>query len=243
MRKIIKVLGVPFDDLSMEEAANQIIEAMENGEKKIVCTVNPEIIMKAREDLELMEILKSADMVTADGIGVIWAAKFLGTPLKERIAGYDLCQNIMARIKDTGHTIYFFGAAPGTAEEAAKKMAKEHKGLTVVGTRNGYFTEKDEREIVSAIRIASPDLLLVGLGAPKQEKWIYENFNNTNAKVSIGVGGSFDVMSGNINRAPMIFRRLNLEWFYRLISDPKRAFRMLALPKFVIEVIKFKAKG
>ena len=136
------------------------------------------------------------------------------------------------------HTVYFFGGAPGVAQKAAEMMEIKYPGLKIVGVHNGYFDEKEERKIIADIKRVQPSLLLVGLGSPKQEKWIYNNLRLTGAKVAIGIGGSFDVMSGNLKRAPKIFCKLGLEWFYRLITQPTRFKRMLKLPKFVVTVLK-----
>ena len=204
----------------------------------IVCTPNPEMVMEAQNDDKLMNILKSADLVVPDGIGVVWASKYSEKKLTERVAGYDLVQKLFDEIKDTEHTVYFFGGAPGVSLAAARKMEQKYPHLKIVGGHNGYFDEKEEKRILNDIKKLSPSILLVGLGSPKQEKWIYENIRLTNVKVAIGVGGSFDVMSGKIKRAPDIFCKMGLEWFYRLITQPSRIVRMMRLPKFALTVLK-----
>ena len=146
-------------------------------------------------------------------------------------------------IKDTDKTVYFFGGAPEIAERAKEAMEKKHYGLKVVGVADGYFDAEKEQMIIADINEKKPDLLLVGIGFPKQEKWIYNNIKNLNVKVAIGVGGSFDVMSGNVKRAPKIFIKLGLEWFYRLITQPTRIGRMMVLPLFMLVVIKNKILG
>lgn len=233
-----KILGVPFDTYTMKEAADHALELLSSNGQHIICTPNPEIVMEAQKDRELMGILKAADMVTPDGVGVVWASKYSKTKITERVSGYDLVLNILERIKNTDNTVYFFGGAPGVADKAASMMKKKYPGLKIVGVHNGYFDEKEERKIIADIKRLQPSLLLVGLGSPKQEKWIYNNLRLTGAKLAIGIGGSFDVMSGNIKRAPKIFCRLGLEWFYRLITQPTRFRRMLKLPKFVLKVRK-----
>ncbi len=242
MRKITTVLGVPFDAVTMKEAVTRLLGFLKDGGQHIICTPNPEIVMEAQKDRELMEILRAADMVIPDGIGVVWASRYSEIKLRERVAGFDLTQNLFREIKDKNVRVYFFGGAPGIAADAAKKMMKVYPGLKIVGTRNGYFTPKDEKDIISEIKKLSVDILLVGLGAPKQEKWIYDNMRFTGAKISIGVGGSFDVMSGNTKRAPKIFQKLGLEWFYRLLCQPTRLKRMMRLPKFVLAVWKDKGR-
>jgi len=238
MRKVTHILNVPFDVVSMEEAVEKTMGFLGQSGHHIICTPNPEIVMEAQEIPELMEILQAADMVIADGIGVVLASKLTKTPLKERVAGYDLTQNLFNQLKDTDETIYFFGGSPGIAAVAAKRMAHRYPGLKIVGVHNGYFDAKDEKKIIDDIKKLSPSILLVGLGAPKQEKWIYENMRLVNAKVSIGIGGSFDVMAGKVQRAPRIFQKMGLEWFYRLLKQPTRIARMMRLPKFVLRVLR-----
>lgn len=240
MRKLTHVLGVPFDTFTMKEAVERVMEFLSDGGQHIICTPNPEIVMEAQTDKQLMEILKSSDLVIPDGIGVVWASKYSEIKIKERVPGFDLTQNVFEKIKDTDYKVYFFGGAPGIASAAAKKMMNKYKGLNIVGTRNGYFNKDDEKQIIEEIKKSGADILLVGLGAPKQEKWIYDHITFTGAKVCIGVGGSFDVMSGNVKRAPKIFCKLGLEWFYRLITQPTRIKRMMRLPKFAIKVLKEK---
>ena len=242
MRKLTHVLGVPFDAVTMEEAVARAKKLLQEEGQHIICTPNPEIVMEAQKDQELMNILHEADMVVPDGIGVVWASKYSEIRLTERVAGYDLGQNLMAELAATGETFYFFGGAPGVASTAARKMMKKYPGLKVVGVHNGYFDEKEEKRIIQDIKEKSPSILLVGLGAPKQEKWIYDNIRLTGAKVAIGVGGSFDVMAGNVKRAPKIFQKLGLEWFHRLITQPTRWKRMMRLPKFALTVLKTKGR-
>ena len=194
--------------------------------------------MEAQKDRDLMSILREADLVVPDGIGVVWASKYSEIRLAERVAGYDLTQNLMRELAGTEETFYFFGGAPGVAAAAARKMEKQYPGLKIVGGHNGYFDEKEEKKIIQDIKKLSPSILLVGLGAPKQEKWIYDNIRLTGVKLAIGVGGSFDVMAGNVKRAPKLFQKLGLEWFHRLITQPTRWKRMLRLPKFVLTVLR-----
>ncbi len=242
MSKKTHVLGVPFDAVTMEQAVAKAKKMLAEEGQHFICTPNPEIVMEAQKDKELMNILHEADMVIPDGIGVVWASKYSEIRLKERVAGYDLTQNLMAELAATGETFYFFGGAPGVASTAARMMMKKYPGLKVVGVHNGYFDEKEEKKIIQDIKTKSPSILLVGLGAPKQEKWIYDNIRLVRAKVAIGVGGSFDVMAGNVKRAPKIFQKLGLEWFHRLITQPTRWRRMMRLPKFALTVLKTKGR-
>ena len=213
MRKMTQILDVPFDALTMAEAVEKVMGFLADDKQHYICTPNPEIVMEAQHDKELMKILREADLVVPDGIGVVWASRYSEILLTERVAGYDLTQNIFSRIAGKNESVYFFGGAPGVASTAARQMKKVYPGLKIVGGHNGYFDAEEEKKIIADIKRLSPSILLVGLGAPKQEKWIYEHLEEVGAKVAIGVGGSFDVMAGNVKRAPKLFRKLGLEWF------------------------------
>lgn len=233
--KKIEILGVGIDVLTMDQAVSTVRRWLTEPEKRMIFTVNPEIIMLAKDDPDFSRTLNQADMVTADGIGVVMAAKKLGTPLPERVAGYDLQLRLFA---ETEASYYFLGAAEGVAAEAAQKIMAKYPKAKVVGTHNGYF--KEIEEIAEEINRCAPDILLVGLGAKKQEELIARCKERLNAKVFIGVGGSFDGFSGRVKRAPQFFIRLHLEWFYRLLKQPSRWRRMLKLPQFLREVQKYK---
>lgn len=238
-----KILGVPFADITPAQAVDFIVDCLNKDSKSIVYTPNPEMVMEARKDKEFMKILNLSTMNVPDGIGIVYGSKFTNHPIKHRVAGYDTVQGVFEKIKDTDKTVYFFGGAPGVADKAKQEMEKKHSGLKIVGVANGYFDEAREKEIIAEINDKKPDLLLVGIGYPKQEKWIFNHIRELNVKVGIGVGGSFDVMSGNTKRAPEIFIKLGLEWFYRLITQPQRAGRMLQLPIFMLVVIKNRIFG
>lgn len=238
MRRMTQILDVPFDALTMTEAVEKAKSFLHDGKQHYICTPNPEIVMEAQADKELMTILREADLVVPDGIGVVWASRYSEIRLTERVAGYDLTQNLFQAVAGTEESIYFFGGAPGVASTAARKMKNKYPGLNIVGGHNGYFDEAEEKKIIADIKRLSPSILLVGLGAPKQEKWIVHHLEEVGVKVAIGIGGSFDVMAGNVKRAPKIFQKLGLEWFYRLISQPTRWKRMMRLPKFAITVLK-----
>ena len=240
MAERTKILGVGFDTLTMDEAVAEALRLLREGGRHYICTPNPEIVMDAQRDKDLMGILRGADLVLPDGVGVVWASKYTRRPITERVAGYDFTQRLLDKLKDTDETVYFFGAAPGVAAAAARKMERTHPGLKVAGVHNGYFDAQEEKKIIKELRDLQPSLLLVGLGAPKQEKWIYENQRLINVPLCIGIGGSFDVMAGNVKRAPVLFQKLGLEWLYRLLSQPKRIFRMAKLPRFVFAVLRSK---
>ncbi len=240
---ICRILGVPFADITPEEAVSRAVSCLKGNGKSIIYTPNPEMVMEARKNKEFMEILNSSTMNVPDGIGIVYGSRFTKNPIKHRVAGYDLVQGIFDKMKDMGKTAYFFGGAPGVTDTAKEVMEAKYKGLKVVGTANGYFDKEREKEIIAEINELKPDLLLVGIGFPKQEKWIYDHIKELNVKLAIGVGGSFDVMSGNVKRAPQFFIDHGLEWFYRLITQPSRFVRMLQLPLFMLVVIKTKIFG
>lgn len=242
------ILGVPINNVNMNEALSLVllyVNEEKNAEEsaKMIFTPNPEFVMNALKNEKFMQILNKSNLNIADGIGIVIASKILGYPLRERVAGYDLVQNIFANIKNTGKTVYFLGSSEENIKKAKENMEKKYRGLKILGYRNGYFSEDESKILIEEINSLKPDLILVGLGSPRQEKWIYENRDKINTKVMIGVGGSFDVMSGNVKRAPKIFIKLNLEWFYRLISQPTRIKRMIKLPLFILEILKYKLRG
>lgn len=239
MSKTVDVLGVSISKVTMREATSKVSEFVRSDKFHTIYTPNPEIIMLAKKDAAFHQILEEADLVVPDGIGVVIASKLKkGERLPERVAGYDLVQNTMKEAVREGYKYYFFGSKPGISEEAAVKMRETYPGIEIVGTRNGYFKPEDEADIIADINASGANILLVALGAPKQEKWIEANKHlMPNVRVAIGVGGSLDVMSGNVKRAPIAFQKLGLEWFYRLLKEPTRFKRMLVLPEFLIKVI------
>lgn len=233
----VNILGVNVDMVSIEESADIIVRFLDEDGFKRVFTPNSEIIMMAYENPEFSKVLNKADLLTADGIGVVYASKILGKPINERAAGFDIAKAVLDRISKTGHKLYLFGAKPGVAEEAKAKMEQEYPEIKIVGTHNGYFKSKDIPEIINDINNSGADLLFVCLGAPAQEKWIDENADKLNVKVAMGIGGSLDVFAGRTERAPEFYCKHGLEWFYRLKKEPWRAKRMMALPKFALTVM------
>ena len=238
MENRISVLNVTIDVVTMQQTVHVVEKFIATRDRcHMVATVNAEMVMLANEDSELSSILDHADLVIADGAGVVWAARYGGDVLPERVAGYDLVQQLLSRSAKTGYRIYFFGGAPGVAEQAKIMAEKQYPGVNIVGIRSGFFATDDEKEIAADIRLANPDILLVALGVPKQEKWLSRHLADIGAPVAIGVGGTFDVMAGIMRRAPVWMQQANLEWLFRLLSQPKRAIRMVALPRFVVRVL------
>ena len=232
----VNILNVPVAALTMREAVAQVQRFIDDKENALIATANAEMIMNAQHDAALREILQTAELVVPDGAGTVWAAHHLGYEMPERVAGYDLVQALLKEAPKRGDRVFFFGSAPGIAEAAKNKAEKLYPGVQIVGVRNGYFTAEDEPEIINEIREAKPDILLAALGVPKQEKWLQKYREELGVPVSIGVGGTLDVMAGNVRRAPKWMQKAKLEWLFRGLLQPKRAGRLVALPKFVLRV-------
>ena len=237
----IKILGVPVHPYTMNGAVEKIVERVSQKQKTLVVTANAEIIMMGQSDTEYMEILNKAALVLPDGAGTVWAGRKLGYEVPERVAGYDLFLNLMAEAAQKNFKVFFFGAAPGVAEEAKQKCETLYPGISIVGCRNGYFKDADNHSIVEEINNSGADLLFVALGAPKQEKWLAKYEDTLNPSLLMGIGGSFDVVAGKMERAPKWMQDASLEWLFRLYKQPSRFRRMLVLPKFVIKVLRFKS--
>ena len=234
----IDVLGVKFNNVNMQEAVEKCKEFIAGTTSNLIVTPNPEIVMVAKENEEFKNIINQASLVIPDGIGIVKAANILETPLKERVAGFDLICNLLELYKDGSHTFYFWGSKPGIAELAKQKLEEKYPNIKIVGVDDGYFDDTKKLEIIEKIRTAKPDILLVGTGAPKQEKIINELLKENIFKIGIGCGGSIDVLSGTVKRAPKLFIKLHIEWAWRLIKQPSRIGRMMVLPKFLQEVKK-----
>lgn len=229
----IDVLGVSFDDLTMDEAVEIALGFMQERRACYACTPNPEIVMAAKGDAALRAALSGAELVLADGVGITKAAAMLGTPLKSRVPGIDFASNVISRLAQRGGSVYLLGAKPLVAEAAAEKLTQTYAGIVIAGTNDGYFT--DDAPVIEKINAASPDFLMVCLGSPKQELWMSANAGRLSCGLMAGLGGSLDVLAGNVQRAPETWRRLGLEWLYRVIKEPKRLGRVMKLPAFVLE--------
>lgn len=235
----VNILGVKVSKHTIDSASDAVVEYVHRGEKrKCVYTPNSEIIMVAYRDPDFAEVLNKADLLLADGIGVVYASKILGNPIPSRAAGFDTARAGLSKLSDKGGaTLYLFGSAPGVADMAKDKICELYPGINVVGTANGYFDAEREKEIIEEINSLKPDLLFVCLGAPKQEKWLHAHIDELDVGVAFGLGGSLDVFAGTVKRAPEFFQKHGIEWLYRLMKQPKRAIRMLDLPRFAIKVI------
>ena len=234
-------MGVGFDSLTIEEAVARAKSLMDERRAAYVVTPNPEIVMACRERAETMQAVNGADLVLPDGIGVIYGARILGTPLKSKLPGIDFITALMADMAKEGKSVFLLGAKPGVAKTAAERLKVMHPGLIIAGTHDGYF--KEDAPVVAAVNAAQPDLLLVCLGAPKQELWMQRNQSALRIGLMAGLGGSLDVFAGNVKRAPKAFQKLGLEWLYRLMKEPRRIGRMMKLPKFLFACIGKRLRG
>ena len=237
----IDVLGVEFDNKTMDEAVERGMELIARPGADYVVTPNPEIVMICREERSVAAAARDAALVLPDGIGVIYGAKILGRPLKEKVPGADFAERMFAELAKGGGSVYLLGAKPGVAEKAGEKLAEKYPGLVIAGCADGYF--KEDEPVIEKINDARPDFLLVCLGAPKQELWMSRNAEKLNVGLMAGLGGSLDVYAGVVQRAPETWQKLNLEWLYRLLKQPSRIGRMMKLPQFMLAVIGQRIKG
>ena len=236
----VNVLSIGFDNITLDEAVLKAVSLIERRQGAYVVTPNPEIVMMAQENAELKETIACANLVLPDGIGIIYGAKILGTPIKERVPGIDFVSKLMESLSERKGTVYLLGAKPGVAAKAAENLEKQYNGLKVVGTHDGYFT--DDSEIIAEINRLKPDLLFVCLGFPKQEIWMRDHLFDLDVGIMAGLGGSLDVFAGEVRRAPVLWQKLGLEWLYRLMKEPSRIGRMMRLPQFLLCVMKERVK-
>ena len=230
----INVLGVSFDNVTMVEALSRGEELLQGEGAHYVVTPNPEIVEACRADAEAMAAVNGADLVLPDGIGVIYGAKMLKTPLKERVPGIEFGTGMLEFCARNNKSVYLLGAKPGVAEQAAENLRSRYDGLIVSGTHDGYFS--NDEEAAGWIRESGADMALICLGAPKQEKFMARWGEATGAKLLLGLGGAMDVFAGVAQRAPEFYVNHNLEWFYRLLKNPSRIGRMMKLPLFLVHV-------
>jgi N-acetylglucosaminyldiphosphoundecaprenol N-acetyl-beta-D-mannosaminyltransferase len=239
----VSIYGIRVSKLSMQQTVEYLVQAIENRQTTQVITANPIMLMTALEQPAYKAMMQRAELIVPDGAGLVWAASYVGEPVAEKVAGIDLMHQLLAIGENKGWRIFLLGASPEVIQITADKLRARYPQLQLVGVRDGYFTESDDAAVISQIRDAAPDILLVGRSADKQEPWIDQHKAGLGVPVIMGIGGSFDVLSGKLKRAPKIFIRLRLEWFYRLLQEPWRYRRMLLLPKFVVKVIRDKGKS
>lgn len=239
----IKICDVPLDCVDMKSAVDYIDSVITHGNKCSVFALNPEKVIFANRNNELKGILSNAGLLIPDGIGVVLAAKLQGVKIKERVPGCELAIQLCELAEKNDYSVFLLGAKEETNLLAAEKLIEKYPGLKISGRRNGYFTDEQDSEVVTKINESGAHIVLVALGSPKQEKWVEKHQHEINANILQGVGGTLDVIAGNVKRAPVLWRATHLEWLYRLLSQPQRIFRQTALPTFVWQVLTSKIRN
>lgn len=248
MDNIVKIFGVDVDKLSFSSVVEKVEGFLKDNKitnPKTIYTPNTEIVMKARKENHFRDILNEGDLVIPDGIGLVYASKIKKKALPERVTGYDLSIKMIEIADKLGYNLFLLGGEKGVAEKANQVLKEKYEKLNICGYQHGFFKgthigykgHQEEKEIIERINKSNADILFVGLGAPKQELWIHENKDKLKCKIAIGNGGTIDILSGKVAPTPKIFQKLGLEWFYRLMKNPKRIKRQLILPLFVLIVL------
>jgi N-acetylglucosaminyldiphosphoundecaprenol N-acetyl-beta-D-mannosaminyltransferase len=237
-----EILGYNFVNNNMDELMNELEIRISNSLKTFIVTANPEILTYAHSNPNYERTLKKANYIIPDGAGIIMASKILGNPLQERLAGFDLMERLLQLSNHKNLSIYFLGTKPKLIKLAVENIKNKYPNINIAGYYHGYFKDDQNKKIIATIKRKNPDIILVGLGFPKQEEWISENSSNFNKGVFIGLGGCFNVWAGVAKRAPKIWRDLNMEWLYRVFKQPSRAKRIIAILLFSNRVIVNKFK-
>ena len=233
-----RILGMPVDAITMAECMERIAAFVRTGKTHLVVTADSSGIVQAQTDAHLAELYQTADLVTPDSAGVVWALRRIGYPLPARVSGVDIVDRVCEMSADTGWRIYFLGAAPGVAEQAAERMRLRRPGCNIVGARHGFFPPESDEVVAAEVAAAKPDILFVAMGIPRQEKFIRATEAIIGAKVAMGVGGTFDVFSGRVRRAPRVMQGMKMEWVWRLAQNPKKIDKVRLLPQFVSMVLR-----
>ena len=243
----IRFLNIEIDNLSMDESIDYIDKLIKRKKNSYVVTPNVDHIVKLENDSEFLEVYNNADLVLTDGMPLVWISKFLKTPIKEKVSGSDLFPKVCKLADEKGYSIFLLGAAEGIAIKSAENLKNKYKNLNIVGTFSpsyGFEKSKSEiEEIIKKVNEAKPDILAVGLGAPKQEKFIYKYKNKLNVPISLAIGASIDFEAGNIERAPKWMQKSGLEWFYRFLKEPKRMFKRYFIDDLKIIKVLIKYRG
>lgn len=234
------VLGISYNSVTVGQAAEEIYQLACSKKGGYVVTPNAEIAENCFKNPQLTAAVEEADFVLPDGAGVVLASKICGTPLAARAAGFDVAKELLVLMSKGGKRLYLLGAKPGIGQTAAQKIAQDYPGIEIAGIHHGYF--KEDAEVLDDIKAAAPDVLFVALGSPRQELFMQRNRKEFSA-VMLGIGGSLDVFAGEVKRAPEFFIRHNLEWFYRLVKQPSRFFRMMKLPAYIIRAVVWRLTG
>ena len=237
------VLGTRIDRISQAGAIELALENMKERRGAYAVTPNTEIVLRARNDPALRDAISHAALSLPDSVGVEAAARILGTPIKERVPGIDFAADLLARMAEEGASVFLLGAREGVARRAAAALCGRFPGLVIAGAENGYYKSGDEDALIARINAASPDLLLVCLGSPKQELWMRRNAARLRVGLMTGLGGALDVFAGDIPRAPENWRRAGLEWLYRLLREPSRLRRVVVLPQILLFAVRNRIKG
>lgn len=240
----VTLLGMRVDCVTMDGVLALAEEYIRSRRPHHIVTADASMVVTSTQDSEFAEIVAASDLVTPDGAGILWATRRMGTPVPAKVSGVDLSARLIGLSGQKGWRVFLFGAAPGVAEAAAQQMRERYPDANIVGVRDGFFKSEDEPQIVETIRAAKTDILLVALGIPKQEKFIFRHKDALGVPVCIGVGGTLDVFSGTVKRAPVWIQNLGLEWLYRTASDPKRRIgKLVLLPKFARMVLQAPRKA
>lgn len=235
----VHVLGVRFNRLTKHQVVEHILLWIEEQSRRMVITAGPEFVMMARTSEGIRRVAQAADIVTPDGIGVVWASRRMNKPVQERVTGVELVQDLFntASERKQALKVYVLGASETSLKMCLENFRQQYPQFTFAG-RNGYFKPSETESVLQGVKDFAPDLWLVGLGQPRQEQFIMDSLASLPPCVAIGVGGSIDVWGGTVKRAPALFQRLNIEWLYRLLRQPSRWKRQLALPRFAWHVLK-----
>lgn len=235
MQNKITILGIPFDNMTRKEFLEKLYERMNRKEKTFLVTANPEIVMYAHDNPDYYKLLMEADFIAPDGIGIVQASRKLQTPIKERVPGFELMLGLLEIASLKNKRVYFIGAKEDIINLTVRNVSEKWPDLEIAGYHHGYFDHEDP-QMIEQVKATRPDIVLVAFGFPRQEKWIKSYLASADYGIAVGVGGSFDVLSGKTKRAPYLVQRFHIEWLYRLVKQPSRYKRMLALPYFIREV-------
>lgn len=239
----VHVLGVPVDAVDMEQALMSVERMVHGDRAQAVIAVNPEKVIRAQQDPALLARLNNAGLLIPDGIGVVAACRFLGLARMRRVPGSELMPRICGLAARNGYRVFLFGASPDVNAKTGQVLRKLYPGLRIAGQQHGYLKEDEHGQVIEKINSSQADILFIALGSPRQELWMEKYLPQLQVKVCQGVGGTFDVIAGRVRRAPWLFRRLHLEWFYRLLAQPTRIARQSALPLFAWQVVRKRVSG
>lgn len=236
----VRILDINFSKLTLQETVRLVCDKVNQNDNKFfhIITVNPEIAIQIHEDNELKAISHTADMLTPDGVGIIWASRLLRNPVPERVTGYDLLLESLKQGNKNSWSFYFLGSEEDVSKDMEKHVFINYPNIKIAGRHNGFFDKAEEEKIIQEIESLYPDILIVAFGAPLTDKWINRHRDRIKAKVVFGVGGSMDVITGKVQKTPVIWKRLNLEWLHRRIIMPERKGRQKKLKVFAFKVIR-----